>query len=108
VIATLSITIVIESIVAAGYAYIKKKPMIHLLSSCLLANLLTQPLLWLVLQVFFRHYLITLFMAEFCIWIVEGAVLFLYPRNRLRLREALGLSLAMNLASFAAGWFLPV
>jgi hypothetical protein len=108
VIATLSITILIESIVVAGYAFLFKKPVIHLLFSCLLANLLTQPLLWLTLQVFFRNYLITLFVAEFWIWIIESAILFLYPRNRLRLRDALGLSLAMNLASFAAGWFLPV
>ena len=107
-IATLSITILIESIVVAGYAFFHKKPVFHLLCACLLANLLTQPLLWLVLQVFFRNYLIVLFIAEFWIWIVESAILFLYPHNHLRLREALGLSLAMNLASFAAGWFLPV
>ena len=107
-IATLSITILIESIVVAGYAFFNKKPVIHLLFSCLLANLLTQPLLRLVLQVFIRDYLIALFIAEFCIWVVEGGILFLYPYSRLRLRDALGLSLAMNLASFAAGWLLPI
>ena len=107
-IATLSITILIESTVVAGYAFFNKKPVIHLFLSCLLANLLTQPLLWLVLQVFFRNYLMALFIAEFWIWIIESAILFLYPHNDLRLRDALGLSLAMNLASFAAGWFLPV
>jgi hypothetical protein len=108
VIVTFFITILIESIVVAGYAFFRKKPVIHLLLVCLFANLLTQPLLRLALQVFFRDYLITLFIAEFWIWIIESAILFLYPRTRLRLREALGLSLAMNLASFAAGWFLPV
>jgi hypothetical protein len=108
VIATLSITIIVESIVVSGYAVFYKKPIIHLLFSCLLANLLTQPLLWQVLQVFIQHYLIVLFIAEFWIWIIESAILFLYPYNHLRLRQALGLSLAMNLASFAAGWFLPV
>ncbi len=107
-IATLSITILIESIIAGGYAVFRQKPIIHLLFSCLLANLLTQPLLWLVLQVFIGDYLIALFIAEFWIWIIESAILFLYPYNQLRFREALGLSLAMNLASFAAGWFLPV
>ena len=107
-IATFLITILIESIVVGGYAFFRKKPIIHLLLACLFANLLTQPLLRLVLQVFFRDYLITLLIAEFWIWIIESAILFAYPRNRLRLREALGLSLAMNLASFAAGWFLPV
>ena len=107
-IATLSITIIVESIVAGSYALCCKKSIIHLLFSCLLANLLTQSLLWLVLQVFIQHYLIILFIAEFLIWIIESAILFLYPYNRFRFSEALGLSLAMNLASFAVGWFLPV
>jgi len=107
-IATFLITILIESIVVAGYASFRKKPVLHLLLASLAANLLTQSLLWLSLQVFFRDYPIALFIAEFWIWIIESAILFLYPRAGLRLREALGLSLAMNLASFAAGWFLPV
>ena len=105
---TFSITIIIESIVASSYAVFYKKPILHLLFSCLLANLITQPLLWLVLQVFIRNYLVALIIAEFWIWVIEGVILFLYPYNRLRLRDALGLSLAMNLASFAAGWFLPI
>jgi hypothetical protein len=108
VIITFSVTIIVESIVAGSYAVLSKKPILHLLFACLLANLLTQPLLWLVLQVFIQHYLIALFIAEFWIWVIEGVILYLYPYNRLRLREALGLSLAMNLASFAAGWFLPI
>jgi hypothetical protein len=108
VIATFAVTIFIESIIAGGYAVFHKKPIIHLLFSCLLANTLTQPLLWLVLQVFFQHYLPVLFIAEFWIWIIESAVLFLYPHNQLQLKESLGLSLAMNLTSFAAGWFLPL
>jgi hypothetical protein len=108
VIATLSITIIVESIVVIGCTVFYKKPIFHLLFSCLLVNLLTQPLLWLALEVFIQDYLITLFIAEFWIWIIESAILFLYPYNQLRLREALGLSLAMNLTSFAAGWFLPV
>ena len=105
---TFSITIIVESIVAGSYAVFYKKPILHLLFSCLLANLITQPLLWLVLQVFIRHYLIALVISEFWIWVIEGVILFLYPYNQLRLRDALGLSLAMNLASFAAGWFMPI
>jgi len=108
VITTFSITIIVESIVAGTYAALYGKPILHLLFSCLLANLITQPLLWLVLQVFIRDYLIALFITEFCIWVIEGVVLFLYPYNRFRLRDALGLSLTMNLASFAAGWLLPI
>ncbi len=107
-IATFFVTVLIENIVAGGYAVLRRKPIIHLLFSCLLANLLTQPLLWLGLRVFFQDYLLVLCIAEFGIWITEGAILFLYPHNQLRLREALVLSLAMNLASFSAGWFLPL
>ncbi len=49
-----------------------------------------------------------LFVAEFWIWIIEGLVLFFIPHNRLRLSEALKLSLVMNLASFTIGWSLSV
>jgi hypothetical protein len=106
--ASLPITILVEGVIVAGYALHNKKPLIHLLLSSVVINLLTQSALWLALQAFFNHYLLTLLIAEACIWLVEGALLRLYPYNRLNLREAFGLSLAMNLTSFALGWLLPV
>jgi hypothetical protein len=106
--ATLIITILVEGVIVTGYAILFKKPLTHLLLSSVIINLLTQSALWLALRAFFNHYLLTLLVAEVCIWLVEGALLRLYPYNRLNLREALGLSLAMNLTSFALGWLLPV
>jgi hypothetical protein len=108
VIAALSITISVESLVVAGYAVWRKKPRFHLLASSLCANLFTQLFLWAGLLIFPQHYLITLSILEFCIWGFEAAVLYLYRYNRLNLREALLLSLIMNLTSFGIGWFLPV
>jgi hypothetical protein len=108
VIVTLAITLVIESTIITVYALLSKKPLVHLLCSSAVANLFTQLLLWMVLNVFFGHYLVTLFFAELCIWGIESLILYFYPYNRLKLGEAITLSLVMNLASFGIGWFIPV
>jgi hypothetical protein len=59
------------------------------------------------LNLFFQHYLIVLLVSEFLIWVFESLALYVVPANQLRFREAIILSLSMNLASFALGWFLP-
>ena len=105
---TLTFTLLIESMVIAGYAIRQKKPLIHLLTSGILANLVTQPLLWAALIFFSKAYLATLLIAEACIWGIEALILFVYPLNRLTLRQAMIISLAMNLTSFSIGWVLPV
>lgn len=71
-------------------------------------NVFTQAILWLVLRMFFRYYLIALIAAEFSIWLVEGEFLHRLPGNGLTLRQAMLLSLWMNAASFGVGLFLPV
>jgi hypothetical protein len=108
VIATLAISILVESAVIASYAIWRKKPLYHLLFSSICANLFTQVILWVALNLFPQAYIITLFIAEICIWGIEALILYLYRYNRLTLRDAMLLSLAMNLASFSIGWFLPV
>jgi hypothetical protein len=105
---TLAITLLIESPLVAGYALWRKKPLVRVLLSSICANLVTQSLLWLALNLFVHRYLVTLFIGEICIVGMEAAILYIYRRNQLKLREALLLSLVINLASFAAGWFLPV
>ena len=107
-ITTLLITTGIEGLVCAGYAFWLRKPVVFLLLSCLVVNLITQPILWLVLNAFFQHYLLALALAELSIVGIEAIILYLFRFNRLRWQEALILSLVMNLASFAAGWFLPI
>ncbi len=107
-ITTLAVTVLIESMVVIGYARWCKKPLFPLLLTELTANLLTQSLLWIALHTFPFHYLLTLLTMEVLIVGIELSMLHLVPRNQLSWKEAFFLSLAMNLASFLAGWFLPV
>lgn len=106
--ATLAITIIVECVVVAVYAIWRKKPLYHLLFSSICANLLTQVFLWTVLNLFPQAYLTTLFISEICLWGIEAFILYLYKFNQLTVREAMLLSLAMNMASFSIGWLLPV
>ncbi len=105
---TLPLTILIEGLMAGGFALWQKKTVINLLVASLFANLLTQSLLWGVLRLFPGHYLLALFSTEFLIWLLESAMLYYFPGTRLTWNEALSLNLGMNLASLGIGWFLPV
>lgn len=107
-IGSLLVTIFIEGVIVLAYALWREKPVGRLLLTSLLANILTQSMLWVVLNLFFAHYLSALIISEIFIWLIEGLILRLFPGNRLRWREAILLSLAMNLTSFGLGWFLPV
>lgn len=107
-ISTLLPTLLMEGLAASAYARWQRKPLVSILLTASLANLLTQPLLWLALTTFYRAYLPTLFLAEAGIWLIEAGILRLVPANRLAWGEALRLSLGMNLVSFGIGWLLPV
>ena len=104
---TLLVTIVVEGVIAISYSLWCKKPVYPILFTSIFVNVVTQFLLWIVLNVFLQYYLATLFIAELLIWILEGILLFRFRFNKLSLRAALLLSLAMNLSSFAFGWWLP-
>lgn len=105
---TLLVTILIEGIVVCGFALWQKKPIGHILLASIIGNILTQSMLWGVLKLFPYNYLPTLLSMEFFIWLIESAILRYFPVTQLNWREALALSLGMNLASFGIGWFLPV
>ena len=107
-IVTLLITLVVEAVVVLGYCVWKKKPVLSILLTSVIANLFTQSFLWTVLNLFFHDYLIVLFLAEILIWLVESFLLYHLPANQLRFQDAVFLSLTMNLASFGLGWFLPI
>jgi hypothetical protein len=107
-IATLWITIVVEGVVVLLYSAVQKKPAGRLLIASIIANMLTQSLLWAILQVFFNHYLIALFMMEVLIWLVESLLLFHLSKGQMYLKSAMIVSLLMNLASFGIGWLMPV
>ena len=105
---TLIITIIVESVVVLGYSLWRKKPLQPILFTSICGNLITQSLLWVMLNVFFQNYLVTLFGAEILIWIIEAFLLYVVPANQLSFKEAILLSLGMNGSSFAIGWFLPI
>jgi hypothetical protein len=97
----------IESAVVVGYSLWRKKPVQPILYTSLCINFITQSLLWIVLYLFFRRYLIALLVGEILIWAIESLLLYIVPANQLRFTQAVFLSLSMNLASFMLGWFLP-
>ena len=105
---TLVITIFVEGLIVSGYSLWREKPLGPILLTSIVANVVTQSLLWVALNLFFQHYLITLVIAEIVIWMIESLLLYCFSANQLRLQEAALLSLFMNLTSFALGWFLPV
>ena len=105
---TLAITVVVEGIVCLAYSIRRKKPVRPILLTSVFANLITQSLLWVALSLFFQHYLATLLIAEFLIWLIEGLLFYGLRLNRLGVGESLSLSLIMNLSSFVVGWLLPI
>ena len=108
VIITLVITILIEALLVVWFANYYSKPVSSLLLSSMLANIFTQSLLWLTLAFSPLDYLITLIFTEICIFLIEAFILFIIFTNQLTFRQALVLSLGINLASFTIGWFIPV
>jgi hypothetical protein len=105
---TLFITVISEGLVVTAYCLWRRKPARPLLLTSICINILTQSLLWLGLNLFFREYLLALMVAEVLIWGIESVLLYGVASNGLQLREAVLLSLSMNLISFVIGWFLPV
>jgi hypothetical protein len=108
VIHSLPVTIIIEGVFGLAYSIWRKKPLGPILITSIFANLITQSLLWIVLNIFFEHYLIALSLAEILIWMIESFLLYRFPANQLRLQEAALISLVMNLSSFVLGWYLPI
>ena len=78
-IGTFLITIIIEGAVVLGYSLWKKKPVRPILFTSICGNLVTQSLLWIGLNLFFRSYLVALLIAEILIWILES--IFLYSSS---------------------------
>ena len=101
-------TVLIEGGIALVYALWRAKPAARLVLAVVIANILTQIILWAALNLFPGQYQVTLLATEVVIWFIEGAILYLFPDSEMGAVEAFGLSLILNLASFAVGWFLPI
>jgi hypothetical protein len=108
VIKTLLITVLVEGVAAVVYCVRREKPVVPILLTSLFGNLLTQSILWIVLTLSLRHYLVALVIIEIIIWGIESFLLHGIPANQLTLKEAALLSLGMNGLSLVLGWFLPV
>ncbi len=106
-IGSLLTTVFIEGVIVLAYAFWRRKPAGRILLTSVLANVVTQSMLWAALNFFFTRYLTVLLISEIFIWLIEGAFLRFFPGNQLGWKEAILLSLVMNLASFGLGWFLP-
>ena len=102
----LLLTELIEGGLALAYARLRRHRLLPLLALVLLLNGITQPLLWLALL--WRGattYWAILLPGELLIWLLEGLALYGYLRAG---REAWGLSLFLNGASFVLGLALPL
>jgi len=108
VIWSLPVTVIVEAAIGFGYSTWQCKPIGPIVFTSIFANLITQSMLWIALNIFFQHYRVTLFVAEILIWMTEGVWLNSFRANRLDIRQALALSLLMNLSSFGLGWFLRI
>lgn len=109
IVVSLGITALVEALVALLWCRKNRKPTRSILLTSLAGNILTQAGLWtLLLMIAVRRYWAILLTAEVGIWAVEGLLLAVIPTNHLSLREALRLSLWMNLISFGVGLMLPV
>ena len=103
-------TLLVETAAGLLYSIFRKLPKVRLLTIILLANLITQPLLWLVLAstegmgITFRVMVI----LEILIWLVEALILFFTMRDQFRLIESLGVSFLLNGASILAGFILGI
>lgn len=95
-------TLLIETVVGAIYLWRTRRSWIIVLW-IILVNLLTVPVVWLVVPVLPLPLPVLIFLPLVVVILVEAAILALLAPRRLRLRGAMALSLLMNLASFIIG-----
>ena len=104
----LLVTLVVELLLALVYALWRKRPRTKLLTVVLLMNLLTQPVLWMVVSnISDGAVFLPLAIGEAIVWLVEAGILALALRKQAKFLEALALSLVLNLASFGIGLLFP-
>jgi hypothetical protein len=102
-------TLLIEVLVVLAYAIVWKRSRLRWATAVVIVNLITQPLLWLVVESFaYGPFLDLLAATEVGVWLLEGVLLFWAQRRAVSFRETLLLSLAMNVASFVVGLFVTV
>lgn len=105
----LPITLVIELLLALGYALQRKRPLLPTLTLVGLANVITQFGLWAALTAFSESNALALtFGLEIIILGVEALIIYLPQREDITFKEAALLSLIFNIVSFGIGLLLPI
>jgi hypothetical protein len=102
-------TLAVEMALAAGYAIWRKRPLALLLTIVWMMNLITHSLLSLGIGELFYLLgagIVWTLASELVIWLVEAGILAIALRKQIRFREALLLSLVLNVASFGIGMLL--
>jgi hypothetical protein len=106
---TLPLTVAIEGLLAIGYAALRRRSWLTMLTLVTIANLTTQPALWVFLIAFdISNTWLILLVGEIIIWLVEAAILYLTLRKMISLWEVLGFGFMLNLFSLVVGLWLPV
>jgi hypothetical protein len=104
----LLVTILVELAVGVIYVLWHKRPWLKVLLTILLMNLLTQPIIWLVVMEMRQSLCAGTYALELAVVLLEAWILWLVLRKAVKFREAFLLSLAMNLASFGIGLLLAM
>ena len=105
----LPVTLVIELVLALGYALKRKRHLLPTLTLVGLANVITQFALWAALTAFSETNAFFLTIGlEILILGVEALIFYLPQRNEITFKEAALLSLLLNLVSFGIGLLLPI
>jgi hypothetical protein len=120
----LLLTMAIEGLVVVLYASLRGRSRLTLLTLVTLVNLISQPLLWILLVVadqlgspptykpiaslMPQAPWAMVVLAEIVVWLLEAVLLYLMQRKTLSFKEALALSAILNAASFGAGLLLPL
>jgi len=102
----LVVTLVVELMLTLGYTLWRTQLRTKLLTIVLMMNLITQPVLWIVLRNFAGSTSWHLAIGEVIVWLVEGGILAIALRKAAKFWEAPALSLALNLASFGIGFLM--
>jgi uncharacterized membrane-anchored protein len=99
-----AITLVVELITSYLYRHFKKLSK-RILLGVILANIISFPLFWIfvVLASSYVPYWILVIAGEVVVFVLEAAVIFLPNKKRMKLIDAVAISLINNLASFLVG-----
>jgi len=103
----LTVTIIVELVISVIYVLWRKRPWLPTLLTILLMNMVTQPVVWLVVKSMRLTMCAGTYVLELIVCLLEAWILYRVFRKSVKFSEILLLSLAMNLASFGIGLLLP-